>query len=29
MNPKISDFSLARTFERNQIEGNTDRVVGT
>ena len=29
MNPKISDFGLARTFERNQIEGNTNRVVGT
>ena len=25
MNPKISDFGLARTFERNQIEGNTNR----
>ncbi|KAL4652335.1 hypothetical protein ACB092_01G225900 [Castanea dentata] len=29
MNPKISDFGLARTFERNQTEGNTNRVVGT
>ncbi|KAL0015136.1 hypothetical protein SO802_002205 [Lithocarpus litseifolius] len=29
MNPKISDFGLARTFERNQIEGNTNSVVGT
>ncbi|XP_050260974.1 G-type lectin S-receptor-like serine/threonine-protein kinase At4g27290 isoform X1 [Quercus robur] len=29
MNPKISDFGLARIFERNQIEGNTNRVVGT
>jgi serine/threonine protein kinase len=29
MNPKISDFGWARTFEKNQIEGNTNRVVGT
>ncbi|KAF3969870.1 hypothetical protein CMV_006368 [Castanea mollissima] len=29
MNPKISDFGLARIFERNQTEGNTNRVVGT
>ena len=29
MNPKISDFGLARTFEKNQTEGNTNRVVGT
>uniref|UniRef100_A0A2N9J704 Receptor-like serine/threonine-protein kinase n=1 Tax=Fagus sylvatica TaxID=28930 RepID=A0A2N9J704_FAGSY len=26
---KLLDFGLARTFERNQIEGNTKRVVGT
>uniref|UniRef100_A0A2N9EQF3 Protein kinase domain-containing protein n=1 Tax=Fagus sylvatica TaxID=28930 RepID=A0A2N9EQF3_FAGSY len=26
---KLLDFGLARTFERNQIEGNTNRVVGT
>ncbi|KAJ4726197.1 receptor kinase 3 [Melia azedarach] len=29
MNPKISDFGLARTFGGDQIEANTDRVVGT
>ncbi|KAD3066904.1 hypothetical protein R6Q59_018911 [Mikania micrantha] len=29
MNPKISDFGLARTFGGNQIEANTNRVVGT
>ncbi|XP_076892546.1 G-type lectin S-receptor-like serine/threonine-protein kinase At4g27290 [Bidens hawaiensis] len=29
MNPKISDFGMARTFRGNQIEANTDRVVGT
>ncbi|XP_060965750.1 G-type lectin S-receptor-like serine/threonine-protein kinase At4g27290 [Cannabis sativa] len=29
MNPKISDFGLARTFGGDQIEGNTHRVVGT
>nr|XP_023913127.1 G-type lectin S-receptor-like serine/threonine-protein kinase At4g27290 [Quercus suber]POF09669.1 receptor-like serine/threonine-protein kinase sd1-8 [Quercus suber] len=29
MNPKISDFGLARIFGGDQIEGNTDRVVGT
>jgi serine/threonine protein kinase len=29
MNPKISDFGLARTFGGNQTEGNTNRVVGT
>ena len=29
MNPKISDFGLARTFGGDQIEGNTNRVVGT
>ncbi|KAF2292144.1 hypothetical protein GH714_014545 [Hevea brasiliensis] len=29
MNPKISDFGLARTFGANQTEGNTRRVVGT
>ena len=28
-NPKISDFGLARTFGVDQIEGNTNRVVGT
>ncbi|GMN66394.1 hypothetical protein TIFTF001_035466 [Ficus carica] len=29
MNPKISDFGLAKTFGGDQIEGNTNRVVGT
>ncbi|WJZ99563.1 hypothetical protein VitviT2T_018007 [Vitis vinifera] len=29
MNPKISDFSLARIFESKQTEANTNKVVGT
>ncbi|XP_060669929.1 G-type lectin S-receptor-like serine/threonine-protein kinase At4g27290 [Ziziphus jujuba] len=29
MNPKISDFGMARTFSGDQTEGNTKRVVGT
>ncbi|KAG2697861.1 hypothetical protein I3760_07G124700 [Carya illinoinensis] len=29
MNPKISDFGTARMFGGNQIEANTNRVVGT
>ena len=27
MNPKISDFGLARTFGGDQIEANTNRIV--
>ncbi|PON82255.1 hypothetical protein TorRG33x02_219570, partial [Trema orientale] len=29
MNPKISDFGMARTFGGDEIEENTNRVVGT
>ncbi|XP_062082959.1 G-type lectin S-receptor-like serine/threonine-protein kinase At4g27290 isoform X1 [Humulus lupulus] len=29
MNPKISDFGLARSFGGDQIEGNTNKIVGT
>ncbi|CAL9013871.1 unnamed protein product [Prunus brigantina] len=29
MNPKISDFGMAKIFEINQSEANTNRVVGT
>ncbi|XLS85000.1 hypothetical protein HN51_035166, partial [Arachis hypogaea] len=29
LNPKISDFGLARTFLGNQLEANTNRVAGT
>ncbi|GKV15805.1 hypothetical protein SLEP1_g26554 [Rubroshorea leprosula] len=29
MNPKISDFGMAKTFGGDQIEGNTNRVAGT
>ncbi|KAL5542724.1 hypothetical protein UlMin_010434 [Ulmus minor] len=29
MNPKISDFGLARTFGGDQTEGKTNRVIGT
>ncbi|CAL5393185.1 unnamed protein product [Camellia sinensis] len=29
MNPKISDFGIARSFGGNEIEANTNRVIGT
>lgn len=29
MNPKISDFGMARIFEVNESEANTKRIVGT
>ena len=29
MNPKISDFGLARTFDKNQCQTKTKRVFGT
>ncbi|KAK9924632.1 hypothetical protein M0R45_032990 [Rubus argutus] len=29
MNPKISDFGMAKIFEINQTEANTNRIVGT
>ena len=29
MNPKISDFGLARIFGVDQTQGNTSRIVGT
>lgn len=29
MNPKISDFGMARIFGGSQVEANTNRVVGT
>ena len=29
MNPKISDFVMAKSFGGDQIEGNTNRIVGT
>ncbi|KAI3675498.1 hypothetical protein L1987_85088 [Smallanthus sonchifolius] len=29
MNPKISDFGIARSFGGNEIQANTERVVGT
>ena len=29
LNPKISDFGVAKTFRGDQIEGNTKRVIGT
>ncbi|CAL2253727.1 unnamed protein product [Prunus armeniaca] len=29
MNPKISDFGMARAFVHNELEANTDRIAGT
>ena len=29
MNPKISDFGMARCFKGSQTEANTSRIVGT
>ena len=29
MNPKISDFGMARLFQTDQTQGNTNRIVGT
>ena len=29
MNPKIADFGMARMFISDEIEGNTNRIVGT
>ena len=29
MNPKISDFGMARLFELDQTKDNTSRIVGT
>ena len=29
MNPKISDFGLAKIFSKNDTEQNTKRIVGT
>lgn len=29
LNPKISDFGIARLFDANQTQGNTKTIVGT
>ncbi|KMZ70049.1 S-locus receptor kinase (SRK) [Zostera marina] len=29
MNPKITDFGIARLFDANQLEENTERIIGT
>lgn len=29
MNPKISDFGMAKLFEKYELEANTSRIVGT
>lgn len=29
MNPKISDFGMARAFAKDECEANTGRIVGT
>lgn len=29
LNPKISDFGMAKLFKKDALEANTDRIVGT